>query len=438
MSDFRANLSAKQVHHQLTRALTQLQRAEQNALLWFAEILHRDLYRELGYASIQQYASEALGFTRNKTYQFIRLAEALARLPEVKESVASGEIGWTKAREVVKVATPRTQKRWIREAKRASNRQLEQKVVTVRQQARAARRVDPGQQELDMASSQVRSAAVGAHASPPAREPEVQIAITLRFAPEQLARYEALLEKIALENRRNHGRRENPGRSLSREELVLAALEDHLDGLDRGGPDRKGVSGQDVTTGPGEDEARFLPRGKSISPYQIIIYQCEACGRGVIRTRHGTRELSPAALQAAACDARIQPASDESDQDSGESGLDGSARSTVSTKSTTSTESTDSTKPTGSSRSTSKQNRATIPPGTRRRVLARDRHRCRMKGCGQTRFLEVHHLVARARGGSNKLDNLVTLCASCHQVLHDMYLRGDRKPEARLGLLSED
>lgn len=107
---------------QLTRALTLLQRAEQNALLWFAEIMRRDLYGDLGYASIQQYAGAALGFTRNMTYQFIRLAGALTRLPEVKESEAKGKIGWTKAREMVKVATSRTQKRWIREAKRGSNR----------------------------------------------------------------------------------------------------------------------------------------------------------------------------------------------------------------------------------------------------------------------------------------------------------------------------
>jgi predicted HNH restriction endonuclease len=48
-----------------------------------------------------------------------------------------------------------------------------------------------------------------------------------------------------------------------------------------------------------------------------------------------------------------------------------------------------------------------------------------MKGCGQTRFLEVHHLMPRAAGGKNSADNLITLCASCHRLLHERYLRGD-------------
>jgi 5-methylcytosine-specific restriction endonuclease McrA len=48
-----------------------------------------------------------------------------------------------------------------------------------------------------------------------------------------------------------------------------------------------------------------------------------------------------------------------------------------------------------------------------------------MKGCGQTRFLEIHHLVPRAAGGKNRQDNLVTLCASCHRLLHEKYLKGE-------------
>ena len=65
------------------------------------------------------------------------------------------------------------------------------------------------------------------------------------------------------------------------------------------------------------------------------------------------------------------------------------------------------------------RNRATIPPALRREVLARDRHRCRVKGCGRAHFLEVHHLVPRSEGGENRPENLVTLCASCHRLLHE-------------------
>ena len=34
--------------------------------------------------------------------------------------------------------------------------------------------------------------------------------------------------------------------------------------------------------------------------------------------------------------------------------------------------------------------------------MARDRHRCRVIGCGSARFLEIHHIVPRKGGGGNE------------------------------------
>ncbi|RKZ15374.1 hypothetical protein DRQ50_07580 [bacterium] len=65
------------------------------------------------------------------------------------------------------------------------------------------------------------------------------------------------------------------------------------------------------------------------------------------------------------------------------------------------------------------RNKATIPPSTRREVLARDHHQCQFPSCGRTRFLEVHHIQARARGGTNHPDNLTTLCSACHRLRHE-------------------
>jgi hypothetical protein len=38
--------------------------------------------------------------------------------------------------------------------------------------------------------------------------------------------------------------------------------------------------------------------------------------------------------------------------------------------------------------------------------------------CGQTRFLEVHHVRPVAQGGDNSLKNLITLCATHHEWIH--------------------
>ena len=49
-------------------------------------------------------------------------------------------------------------------------------------------------------------------------------------------------------------------------------------------------------------------------------------------------------------------------------------------------------------------------------VRCRDGYKCRK--CGSKTHLEVHHIVQRKDGGSNRPDNLVTLCHECHAALH--------------------
>ena len=50
-------------------------------------------------------------------------------------------------------------------------------------------------------------------------------------------------------------------------------------------------------------------------------------------------------------------------------------------------------------------------------MKARDGFRCR--SCGSRDHLEVHHIRQRKDGGSDSLDNLVTLCHGCHMAWHE-------------------
>jgi 5-methylcytosine-specific restriction endonuclease McrA len=52
----------------------------------------------------------------------------------------------------------------------------------------------------------------------------------------------------------------------------------------------------------------------------------------------------------------------------------------------------------------------------RNRVLERDGWRC--QNCGSAKDLQVHHLAKRSKLGDDALDNLITLCATCHQRQH--------------------
>lgn len=59
-----------------------------------------------------------------------------------------------------------------------------------------------------------------------------------------------------------------------------------------------------------------------------------------------------------------------------------------------------------------------IPPATIRLVWRRDQGRCQTPGCRSTRCLEIHHIVARIRGGTHDPSNLTLRCGSCHRAHH--------------------
>jgi len=249
-------MSATELHTRLQAALRELKRAERNVVLLFGEIMRRKLYRELGYATIQLYAAGALGFSPSKASQFVRLAGALESLPKLRRSVAKGALGWTKAREVAKVATPDSESRWIEVAGRSSSRELEREVRTARRRSRAAARVD-GQAALELA----------APAEPVPDDAPVTVTVT--FTAEQYARYEALLEAV-------HKRRDASLRGAGRAELLLAAL-------------------HDLAAGGGATDASSAP------PYQVVVYTCKQCGAAETRTDRGPGAAPPCAT----CDARI-------------------------------------------------------------------------------------------------------------------------------------
>lgn len=58
------------------------------------------------------------------------------------------------------------------------------------------------------------------------------------------------------------------------------------------------------------------------------------------------------------------------------------------------------------------------PAWLRREVFHRDGNRCTFPGCEMRRFLTPHHILHWAKKGPTELDNLVTVCASHHTLIH--------------------
>jgi 5-methylcytosine-specific restriction endonuclease McrA len=240
---------AKTIHERLLEAVTAMRKAEGEAVTLFAEVINGKLYRGLGYASLHLYAEEALGFSRSKTYEFIRLAEALDELPGLKRSLASGDLPWTKAREVVKVATPETEQEWLVMAECKSRRELEKEVVKSRANRDGAK--DDGQAEL-----------LAANFKTPVASP-VQ-SVTLRLSPLAKTRLEAMTENLM---KKHH---------CSREQVLLMALESLL------------------------GESTRVDGGSS---YQVVVQECPNCEEKTVGAERN--RLSPAESGQINCDSQV-------------------------------------------------------------------------------------------------------------------------------------
>jgi 5-methylcytosine-specific restriction endonuclease McrA len=169
---FQTGRSAREAHLSLQSSLKTMDQARHCAVLWFAEIQNRKLYRDLGYSSMRHYALAALGFSSSRCGDFMRLAAKLNELPVVRASLESGALGYTKAAEVIKVATPRTETRWVKTARITGRRELAVQVKA----ARRGTNPDQGNLLPDVPHEVV----------------EISQAVTIEMSPLQYARFESL------------------------------------------------------------------------------------------------------------------------------------------------------------------------------------------------------------------------------------------------------
>lgn len=82
--------------------------------------------------------------------------------------------------------------------------------------------------------------------------------------------------------------------------------------------------------------------------------------------------------------------------------------------------------------------RQPIPRKLRHEVFKRDGYRCRECGASKDETsLEIDHIVPVARGGTNDIDNLQTLCRECNRMKHtDTWVGGETDLESLKNKLS--
>ncbi len=88
-------------------------------------------WKDLGYATDTQYCRERLGMSRGAVWNRITLARRCQKLPALAEALSSMEIGFEAAREIARIATPRTVEAWIARAKQRTFKHLREEVRVV-------------------------------------------------------------------------------------------------------------------------------------------------------------------------------------------------------------------------------------------------------------------------------------------------------------------
>jgi hypothetical protein len=119
---------AVSLHAELVVVSKDYHQAEHRLAVLLARMQADQLHRELGYANLVDYAEQELGLGRNTAFALAKLGRDLPTAPIVEQALAEGSLGWTKARELLKVVVPETEQQWVDFARTSSSRDLERQV----------------------------------------------------------------------------------------------------------------------------------------------------------------------------------------------------------------------------------------------------------------------------------------------------------------------
>jgi hypothetical protein len=121
-------LSVAELDLRLEEAVRENDRSEQLLCEYLAEMRDRRGHESFGFINIWDYAAERFGFSERKTRYFLGLGAKLKRLPKIREALAQGRIGWSKASKVATVATAEDEAMWLDSALSLSVRALDRKL----------------------------------------------------------------------------------------------------------------------------------------------------------------------------------------------------------------------------------------------------------------------------------------------------------------------
>jgi len=133
----------QQVHHELSRIAKTRAHLDWDEGRWLVHGLRSGVHLHLGFASFAEYVERLFGYGPRWTEERLRVAEGLAKLPEMEQALRDGAITWSTARELTRVAAPANEGQWLQAAKGRTAREVEEMVAGHRPGEGPGDRADP-------------------------------------------------------------------------------------------------------------------------------------------------------------------------------------------------------------------------------------------------------------------------------------------------------
>ncbi len=420
----------------LHRRLKRIVKARGSLDLQEAEALREaqrmGLWRRFGYASLVNYMEMELGYSPRTAMERLRVANALPQLPQIAAAIEQGDLTFSGAKELTRVATPETETVWLGATKDMNTREVEQVVSGHRPGDVPTDPVDPKLQlrtlrfdvtgEVYALERQAKLASRKIRGAWPS-DSELLEAAFRAFIAGDVADEEVVAKRVA-----------NANRELVRKRVVSSASEE-LVGMIAAGEDVGGkcladagmgkrvvdAAHEDLLAG-GKAQASALethavggagsvsvaidesvpgksrPTRRVVAPYQVAVTVCTDCKRGWQDGAGEVIAMSPAAVERALCDCQVIGDLDDNEVH---------------------------------------RSWQAIPPATRQKVMRQAHGKCQVPGCRSTSNIDAHHLRFRKHGGTNALDNLMALCELC-RARHNGHYADYRIMPRRGGALDED
>ncbi|HUS33298.1 MAG TPA: HNH endonuclease [Kofleriaceae bacterium] len=96
---------------------------------WLRIAEQRRAWPKLGYVNGFEYLEDVFGYAPRTAAERLRVARELGDLPKLEDALRCGEMSWSVARELTRVATPATLDRWMEAARGRRLRDVEQMVA---------------------------------------------------------------------------------------------------------------------------------------------------------------------------------------------------------------------------------------------------------------------------------------------------------------------